>query len=444
MTAHLPLDHESATPAQDGHPVCRKVVLIDDDRHQRVSGAQTLDLAGFEVDAYADPQLALQQIHRDFEGVLLTDFRMPSMNGLSVLEAARSVDHDLPVVIMTGYGDVQLAVEAMRNGAHDFIEKPFSTELLVTVIGRAMEKRELVLENRRLRLECDNVQQAGVVGLSAPVRRLRARVAEIAAHDIDVCLNAEAGLETEELARAIHDGRGPGRPFVPVNCAELAPNFAELELFGSRGGQRSGGRIAAARGGTLFLNDAGQLSETVRARIDRMRRDGEIGARLIVSRRPPTEPDTGRRYILVAEDAPAWHFVDVPPVRLRGQDRLHLFRAMADRASARFSVSPPELPNTEVERILLHDWPGNLDELAVEAERFVLGRGLSLGSHGDPDGFVSDPLPDRVAAFERTVIEQALRANRGSVKATYIDLGIPRKTLQDKLRKYGLRRQDYV
>ncbi len=445
-----PADDVIADVGPEGPPeYSQPVVLVDDDHLQRISAAQTLELAGFEVEAFADPQLAVQRIERDFSGVVITDMRMPGLGGMEVLAEVRAKDPDLPVILMTGYGDIPQAVDAMRKGAYDFLEKPFRPDRLVEIVTRAWEKRALVIENRHLHqaLKVAKSSTSFLVGISPQIERLRNFIQEIAAVPVDILVRGEPGIEAEQVARAIH-AASPSRdgPFVGVLCAGLTEGQASLELFGSvrSGRSASAGRVAQSAGGVLYLEDVDQLPDPVRHRVEGASRDGSLKARLVMSQigRHSGQSDDPVESLAGIGGTISWAVVEVPPVRLRGQDRIHLFQHFLDNAVIRFAVDPPHLSEAETREILLCDWPGNLPEIKAQAERFALGMGLTISRSKAPQP-TGEALPDRVSAFERILIDQELRRNDGSIKATYMALGIPRKTLQDKMKKYGLKRTEY-
>ncbi len=438
----------AAGPEQqpDSH---KPVILVDDDHLQRVSAAQTLELAGFDVEAFADPQLAVQRVERNFSGVVITDMRMPGLGGMEVLAEVRAKDPDLPVILVTGYGDIPQAVDAMRKGAYDFLEKPFRPDRLVEIVTRASEKRALVIENRSLHLALSAAKSSTsfLVGVSPQIERLRNLVQEVAAVPVDILIRGEPGVEGEQVARAIH-AASPSRegPFVAVHCARLSEGQASLELFGSvrPGSSGSAGCVAQAAGGVLYLEDADHLPDSVRHRVEGASRDGSLNARLVMSRidRRSGHGDDEIETPSGIGGTISCAVVEVPPVRLRGQDRIHLFQHFLDKAVIRFAVDPPPLSETETREVLLCDWPGNLPEIKAQADRLALGMGLTI-SRSESRQSTGEALPDRVSAFERTLIDQELRRNGGSIKATYVALGIPRKTLQDKMKKYGLKRSDF-
>lgn len=256
-----------------------QVLLIDDDEHLRQALAQTLDLAGLRVETLADARGVAERVTADWPGVVVSDIRMPGIDGLQLLAQLHQQDADLPVLLITGHGDVPLAVQAMRAGAYDFLEKPFASEALLDAVHRALELRRLVLENRSLRLALAdrNELSARLIGQSAPMLRLREQVGALAAIHTDVLILGETGAGKEVVARALHDlsARKKG-PFVAINAGALAESVVESELFGHEPGAFTGaqkrriGKFEFANGGTLFLDEIESMSPDVQVKLLRL------------------------------------------------------------------------------------------------------------------------------------------------------------------------------
>src|SRR5690554_7688969 len=256
-----------------------QVVLIDDDAHLRQALSQTLDLAGLKVLSLGDAKGLATRIPRDWPGVLVSDIRMPGLDGLQLLQQLHEQDAELPVLLITGHGDVPLAVQAMRAGAYDFLEKPFASEQLLDSVRRALDLRRLVLDNRSLRLALAERQQLDVrlLGRSPVMQLLRDQVAALAATSADVLILGETGAGKEVVARALHDlsNRRDG-PFVAINAGALAESVVESELFGHEAGAFTGaakrriGKFEHASGGTLFLDEIESMSLDVQVKLLRL------------------------------------------------------------------------------------------------------------------------------------------------------------------------------
>lgn len=441
-----------------------QVVLIDDEKDLRQSYSQALELAGYSVRAFAGVEGALDLVGYAFGGVVVSDIRMPGMDGMTFLNHARSIDPDLPVILVTGHADTALAVSAMREGAYDFIEKPCHPRQLAEVVGRALDRRRLVLENRRLRKLADGRRddlEARLQGRTAAMVDLRYRIRALADADADVLVIGETGTGKEVAARALHDiGSRSGRPFVVVDCAALPMSLAESELFGHEAGAVPGavrarfGKFEQAHGGTVLLDDFAQLPSDLQARLARVVQDRtvtRIGSdvpialdiRFVATARtdPAAEVATGR---LRADLLYRLNVVTLrlPPLSERREDVQILFLQLVAETAARLGREVPPVPAAVLQDIADRPWPGNVRELRNAADRYVLGLGLLPASEAGTAP-LSRRLADRVAEYERSLIAGALATSNGGLKAVYEGLGISRKTLYEKMQKFGLERKGF-
>jgi two-component system C4-dicarboxylate transport response regulator DctD len=437
-----------------------QVLLIDDDPHLRQALGQTLDLAGLKAITLNDARGLAERIDRDWPGVVVSDIRMPDMDGLQLLQQLQERDSELPVLLITGHGDVPLAVQAMRAGAYDFLEKPFPSEHLLESIRRALALRSLVLDNRSLRLALADRQQltARLLGQSPAIARLREQIGALANLNTDVLILGETGAGKEVVARALHDlsSRRDG-PFVAINAGALAKSVVESELFGHETGAFTGaqkrriGKFEFANGGTLFLDEIESMSLDVQVKLLRLLQERVVerlgGNQLIAldirviaatKENLRTAADQGRfradlYYRLNVAALP------IPALRERGEDILLLFQHFADGASARHALPARALLPTQRAMLLRHPWPGNVRELQNAAERFALG--LELGLESAVELSAAAPcttLSEQVDAFERALIVAEQSRPHSSLRSLAEALGLPRKTLHDKLRKHGL------
>lgn len=438
-----------------------EILFVDDEEHLRRSTLQMFDLAGLNARAFASAEEVLPHLSRQQHAVLVTDIRMRGQSGLDLLEQAREVDPDLPVILVTGHGDVTLAVEAMQKGAYDFIEKPFASERLLESVTRGLEKRRLLLEVRALRDTVagrwDNLE-ARLVGRSEAMLSVRNRIRAVAPVNTNILITGDMGTGKEVAARAVHDlSLGPDRPFVAINCAALPAEMIEADLFGYEAGAFPGaararfGKFEHGRNGTIFFDGIELLPLDVQAKLVRIIEDNRI------TRLGSSEPvDLNARFVAsTAEDLEAaaeqGHFrrdllyqlavvtLHLPNLADRPEDIPALFIVLTRDAAARHGVPAPDIPQSLLARLGGRDWPGNVRELRNVAERFVLGieqaETAGLGEEGT--------LADRVAAYERQLIEAELAAHNGRLKTVYESLGLSRKTLYEKMQKYGLSREDY-
>ncbi|WP_111428542.1 sigma-54 dependent transcriptional regulator [Rhodobacteraceae bacterium DSL-40] len=436
-----------------------EVLLVDDEEDIRVSVGQALELRGFEVTAFARAERVLDRLGRDFTGVIVSDIRMPRMDGLALLDGALGIDADQPVILITGHGDVPLAVEALGRGAYDFIEKPFATDRLVHSITRAAEKRHLTLELRRLREAPapDDPLEAMILGRSPAMTEFRRKLRTVAETDLDVLLVGETGTGKELAARALHGlSARRDRPFITINLAALPAAHAEAELFGHVAGFAGSarariGRLEHGRGGTVHLDEIGSVPLALQVKLLRVLEDRaieplgggdrvDLDIRVIASTRESLEElvAEGRfRDDLLYRVNPVT--LRIPPLRARGGDIPRLFQHFAAAAAGRHGRDGPEVPPETLLAVASRDWPGNLRELKNAAERFILG----IESDPAPGAARGLTLAERIDRFERDVLTATLAAHDGSLKATYESLGLARKTLYEKMQKHGLRREDF-
>ncbi|MFV3383672.1 sigma-54-dependent transcriptional regulator [Pseudomonas sp. NY15354] len=441
-----------------------QVILVDDDPHLRQALSQTLDLAGLKVTTLADAQGLAERIEPDWPGVVVSDIRMPGIDGLQLLEQLHGRDNDLPVLLITGHGDVPLAVQAMRAGAYDFLEKPFASDALLDSVRRALALRRLVLDNRSLRLALSDRQELAtrLVGQSPAMQRLREQIGALAATRADVLILGETGAGKEVVARALHDlsSRRDG-PFVAINAGALAESVVESELFGHESGAFTGaqkrriGKFEFANGGTLFLDEIESMSLDVQVKLLRLLQERVVerlgGNQLIpldIRIIAATKEDLRQAADQGRFRADLYYRLNVaplriPPLRERGDDILVLFQHFADAASERHGLPPHSLQPAQRALLLRHDWPGNVRELQNAAERFALGLDLALDGQVPSTATTIEPersgtLSEQVEQFERSLITAELAQPHNSLRSLAEALGIPRKTLHDKLRKHGL------
>ncbi len=435
-----------------------RVLLVDDDAQMRASTLQALELAGLAGTGFSSAEEVLDHAGPGLNGVVVSDIRMPGMDGMTLLQRLRDMDADLPVILITGHAEVQLAVEAMRRGAYDFIEKPFVAQALIAVLRRAIDHRALVLDNRRLRAAAGqrDDMETRLPGRSAVMIDLRYRLRAIGASEADALIVGPTGAGKEVVAHAMHDlSPRSAKPFVAVNCAALPAALIESELFGHEAGAFAGamrarfGRFEHARGGTVLLDEVGQMPLDVQAKLLRVLQDRVI-MRLGSNDAIPLDV----RFIatsktdLAAEVAKGafredlyWRLnvamLRVPPLSARREDIPLLFLQLVREAAARHSA-PDRTPEPELLADLAgRDWPGNVRELRNMADRFVLGLDWMPGSSG-PE---VPRLADRVAGFERSVIAGTIAAHGGRLRRVYESLGVSRKTLYEKMQKHGLDRR---
>lgn len=452
-------------------PLAEQIVIIDDEEAIRVALAQWLELAGFGVRVFADANEALDVITDDFAGVILTDVKMPKLDGIGFTRTILEIDNAIPIILMTGHGDVAMAVEAMKAGAYDFVEKPFEPEDILESLRRAVEKRRLVIENRHLKHQIAQMSSldSRLIGNCPPMRNLKAEIANIAPTDVSVLVSGETGTGKELVARAIHDlsTRKEGR-FVAVNCAAIPETTAESELFGHEKGAFTGaaarrvGWIEHANGGTLFLDEISSMPLPLQAKLLRVIEQHEV---VRLGSTAPVPVDF-RLVCATNEDLPdavqAKSFREdllfrintfelaIAPLRERTEDLALLFDIFAERAAEGFD-RPYERPAAPLMADLArHDWPGNVRQLKNLAERYILLAGTpeqrwarlldpATGSDAQGSGYT---LADQLRQFEHHIIRDALERHQGNIKSVMEELDIPRRTLNEKMKKLNIRRED--
>ncbi|MER2098531.1 MAG: sigma-54 dependent transcriptional regulator [Pseudomonas qingdaonensis] len=438
------------------------VIVVDDEASIRTAVQQWLSLAGFEVQLFERAEACLAQLPEHFPGVILSDVRMPGMGGLQLLEQLQGRDADLPVILLTGHGDVPMAVEAMRNGAYDFLEKPFSPDSLLGSLRRALEKRQLVLENRRLHEQADlKVRlESTLLGMSPGLQQLRRQVLDLAGLPVNVLIRGETGSGKERVARCLHDfGPRADKPFVALNCAAIPEQLFEAELFGHESGAFTGaqgkriGKLEYANGGTLFLDEIESMPLAQQAKLLRVIQEHKLerlGAnqsisvdlRIIAATKPDLllEARAGRfredlAYRLnVAE-------LRLAPLRERREDIPLLFAHFARAAAERLGRSAADPSGAQLGRLLSHDWPGNVRELANAAERHALGLDDAQSAAVAHTG---QSLAAQQEAFEAQCLRAALSRHQGDIKAVLEELQLPRRTLNEKMQRHALVREDFL
>jgi DNA-binding NtrC family response regulator len=439
----------------------KRVALIEDDEAFRASVARSLQLAGYEVTSFEDAESGVIGLVQSLPDIVLTDLRLPAADGLYVLQRAKQVDADLPVVIMTGHGDIPSAIQAIREGAYDFLEKPFSREQLLSIIARAAGQYRLVVENRQLkaRLAAASGIDRILLGESAAMRELRDLILRLAPTSADVLITGETGAGKELVARCLHNFSNSTGNFVAVNCAAIPEALFESELFGHEAGAFTGaakqriGKIEHAKNGTLFLDEIESMPLAMQAKVLRVLQEREVerlGANKAIavsfrvvaatkvdlnelSRKGQFRPDLFYRLNVAG--------VRIPSLVERRDDVLPLFHGFLQQAGLRYQIVPPPLTTDAQQALLLHDWPGNVRELQSCADRMILG--LPLLSDGKEQAARHRSFDETVAMLERSLIEESLRRHAGSVKEACADLSITLATMYRKLKALGIEAASY-
>ncbi|MCU6497826.1 sigma-54 dependent transcriptional regulator [Rugamonas sp. A1-17] len=431
--------------------------MIEDEAALRLATSQTLELGGFSVQACASAEEALALLRADYPGVIVTDVRLPGRSGLELLAQAAALDAELPVIVVTGHGDVEMAVSAMRSGAYDFIEKPFAAERLLDAVRRAQERRRLVLENRQLRSDrARHPDMPDLVGRSAAIEQLKVLIRNIAPAGVDVLINGQTGTGKEVAARLLHAASGRKGNFVAINCGALPESVFESEIFGHEAGAFTGaqkrriGKLEYAQGGTVFLDEIESMPMALQVKLLRVlqeRRLERLGANdtvaldctivaatkldlLQLSAQGQFREDLYYRLSVVS--------IELPRLRDRRDDIPLLLAHFTADAAARYRRPLPQWSAQQMAQWQAAEWPGNVRELRNFAERLVLGVAATAPPAAPADAVEALSLPQQVDHHERELIVQALSAVDGNVALAADNLMVPRKTLYDKLKKYQI------
>ncbi|SMX36353.1 sigma-54-dependent transcriptional regulator [Maliponia aquimaris] len=403
-----------------------RVLLVDDDSAVREALGQTLDLAAFEALTAGSFVEAKDLIGPGFDGVIVSDIRMPGRDGFHLLDYARQQDPELPVILLTGEGDIPMAVRAMSQGAFDFLEKPCSPADLTAVVARALKTRALVLENRRLKAQLEAGDPAArlLFGVSPAAERLRVGVRAAAKAGTEVLVTGAPGTGISKVAEVIHLASARAKaPFEKRAASGL--DRAELEALWAR-----------CASGTLFLDGIGALpQDTQLALLDLLERGGTV---LIAG----SAQDLGVAAQSGALSSELYYRLEVCQVRIpslseRPEDIPVLFRHYVAQAAEQSGITPPEITEEVISGLMARDWPGNARALMSVAMRFVLGLGDT------PPEEENLGLAERLAQVERSLLVEALRKADGQARVAAEALKLPRKTFYDKLAKYGLKPESF-
>ncbi|HVF56152.1 MAG TPA: sigma-54 dependent transcriptional regulator [Pyrinomonadaceae bacterium] len=454
------------------------ILLVEDKESLRRVLRMTLESAGYTVAEAEDARAAAQEIARAPFRLVLTDLRMPHGSGLDVLRAAQVANPEVPVVLMTAYGSIDEAVQAMKDGAHDFLQKPVDSNHLLLLINRALEAARLRTENILLREEWS--RRYGfprIIGESERIKRVVAETQRVATTDTTVLLLGESGTGKELFARAVHHlSPRRDRAFVAINCAAIPETLIESELFGHERGaftgatERRPGKFELASGGTIFLDEIGELPLAVQGKLLRAIEEkmvDRIGGRAPVPVDVRIVAATNRNLQAAAEHGEfrrdlyfrlAVFPVEIPPLRERGDDVLLLARHFAAQYGKELRKREATLSDEALAALAAHAWPGNVRELENAIERAcILADSLLLepadfGFHVAGDIAARDETPaewdfsgtlgeaaERAVRFvERRKISESLRAHDGNKTRAAEDLGVSYKTLLTKIKDYNL------
>ena len=440
-----------------------KIAIIDDEKDVRESISQWLTLSGFNTEEFDSAAKALKAIKKDYPGIIISDIKMPEIDGLEFLTKLMIKDSAIPVVLITGHGDVSMAVEAMHLGAYDFLEKPFDPNKILEISKRALINRKLVLDNRSLRRELSDgtVLLKRLIGSSREMVKLREDILDFGRADGHIFITGEIGTGKSLIAQAIHAcGNRQGTEFIIFDCAAHSPNEIENELFSKVVDQSKKPIIEQVVNGTLCLENLAHMPKNCQNKLLSLIKSGD------------NTPEKYIRIISISEnymsdksdnDILSSLFyrlnslnLNLPPLRKRGNDILELFNHFLEIYSEEYGYNSPEINATEAAQLLQAPWPGNVRQLINLAEKAILQNKESSGSLSRllyqeinaseqiETNIYGKPLKEHVEAFEKMLIDNTMKRMRGSITGVMKELGLPRRTLNEKMAKYKLSRSNYL
>lgn len=432
-----------------------RILVVDDDSGMRQSLVDLLEAADWRVDALPRATQVADHLKNALPDVILSDIRMPQMTGMELLQSLGP--EAPPMVLISAHGDIPMAVEAMQNGAYSFLEKPYEPRRLLTVLKHAAEQNRMRKDNTRLKERLYRLSGLDriLLGRTDDVAALRDDILDFADTDTAVLIEGETGTGKELVAQALHDlGAKPDAAFLALNCAALAPDRFETEMFGVAG--QSDGRLVTASGGTLFLDEICACPLEVQAKLLRVIEDKQV---FPVGASAPVPVDfrvlsaTNQDVQKAVADGRLRQdllfrintlVLTVPPLRYRQDDLMVLATHFLEEFARLYEIDAPQISREDLAAMLTHNWPGNVRELRHVCERRILaarrGRGsIAAALQGsEPSDDLPGTLREAVAALEREMIAKAIQTHAGRMDAAAEALGIGRRTLNEKIVKLGL------
>jgi two-component system response regulator AtoC len=447
-----------------------KILVIDDHQPTLALLSAIIKKGGYEPVTATQGAEALDIIRDQDIGVVFTDLVMPGMDGLTFLQEAKNVDTDLPVIMMTGQGSVETAVEAMRRGAEDYLSKPIKRDEVLVQIGRALEKRKLLRENRELKGElADRYTFETIIGNSRKMQDVFKLIAKVADVDSTVLIRGENGTGKDLAAKAIHyNSKRRDGPFIKIDCTALPEGLLESELFGYKKGAFTGahrdkpGRVENADGGTLFLDEISELDLPLQAKVLRLIQEHrferlgenqvrEVNIRIVASTNRDLEKEMEegrfRRDLFYRLNVVP---ITLPPLREREGDVILITKALLERTCQRYGRRLEGISQGAVEALERYPWPGNVRELENLIERMVVltdGERVNVTLENLPDtilaaedGFLGHAVAQGLSLdeLEREYIKAVLARTSGHKAEAAEILGINRKTLLEKRKRYNI------
>lgn len=439
-----------------------KIAIVDDEKDMRESISQWLSLSGHKTKTYPKAVDALSDIGSDYRGIVITDIKMPEMDGIEFLKKLMIKDSSIPVILITGHGDVAMAVKAMHIGAYDFLEKPFDPNRIAEIAKRAIHTRKLVIENRLLRRELSDgtILLRKLIGSSQEMKQVREEILDLSRAHGHVLVTGETGTGKNLVAQAIHAcGNRQGKPFISFDCTAHSTFDLEKIIFGNNNTDLDETIIGQAGNGTLCLEGIDNMPEQCQARllafINSQDSDNDT-LRIISILEKIIEKDTVNQIIPALFYRLSSLNIHLMPLRQRGDDILELFNRFLDIYSEEYGYECPIINAAEAAHLLQAPWPGNVRQLINLAEKAILQNFRSEGSlakllmqeinflPNEKEIITSKPLKEHVETFEKMLIDNTMKRNRGSITSVMKELGLPRRTLNEKMAKYKLTRSNYL
>ncbi len=436
--------------------------LVDDDQQVRQSFTQMLELDGYNVTAFDTAEALLQAhvIHLDANIIIISDIKMPAMSGLELIDEIMLIDAEIPVVLITGHADINMAIDGMKRGAYHFIEKPVKPNHILNVIKKAARQRSLYLENKHLKQQLNDQSNTlnTLIGTHHTTQLLKQHINNLASANVDVLINGETGSGKEVVAQLLHQ-QSPRckHPFVALNCGAIPSELIESELFGHEQGaftnanKRRIGKIEYANHGTLFLDEIESMPSDVQVKLLRVLQERSIQrlgsnnsidldfnviAASKIDLHKASKTGQFRPDLLYRLDVATIH---IPPLRERGDDAILLFHYFAERAAKKYQREfTPSHPMLQ-QKLLNYDWPGNVRECQNLAEKWILGvQDQRLQNEHCFNTKHHNSLEEQMNCFERELITKALKANQWKITQTAESLNIPRKKLYLRMQKHNI------
>ncbi|NLQ16070.1 sigma-54-dependent Fis family transcriptional regulator [Marinomonas sp. M1K-6] len=446
-----------------------EVWLLDDDDIVRSTTAQWLRLSDYEVREFYSAQELLNQFASAQPCIIISDIRMTPIDGLTVMNDCLSQEHDLPFILITGHGDIDTAVSALRDGAFDFLEKPFDPNRLIQTVEKAIQQRHVQLQHATQSQylgELHGLEEV-IIGQHEQIIRIRQQIHTFASMDTHVIVYGKTGCGKELVAKALHDcSPRSSRPFVAINCAAIPTDLFESELFGHEAGAFTSankqriGKLEHASGGTLFLDEIESMPLPMQIKLLRVLQENQlerigsnhtiqIDLRVVAAAKSDLQTlEHFRQDLFFRLNVSQIH---LPELRHRGSDVPLLFEHFCRIAIKERGGEVRQLSPMDHETLTLYGWPGNVRELRNVALRYALDPNTSVAkilagyqAQDDIDTVTPLPLSVKVQEFERSLIEASIRQQKGNIQLVLEQLQLPRRTLNQKMQKYGLNRTDYL